>query len=116
MLATISHIMLYKRKTYSKKELREYEEWVEKNRVRKPTQAQLDSDSRKFFSSQASFRISRDRTSHILSKDTPGGGTPLSQAPQYTGVAVIGVATMHKSNAVPVFSEKEAKELSSMRR
>jgi hypothetical protein len=27
-----------------------------------------------------------------------------------------GVATMHKSNAVPVFTDNEAKEISSMRR
>jgi hypothetical protein len=27
-----------------------------------------------------------------------------------------GVATMHKSNAVPVFTDKEAKEISNMRR
>jgi len=28
----------------------------------------------------------------------------------------MGIATMHKSNAVPVFSDDEAKEISSMRR
>ena len=34
----------------------------------------------------------------------------------YTGAKMKGVATMHKSNAVPVFSDNEAKEISSMRR
>jgi hypothetical protein len=34
----------------------------------------------------------------------------------YTGEKMKGVATMHKSNAVPVFTDKEAKEISSMRR
>lgn len=34
----------------------------------------------------------------------------------YTGTAMLGVATMHKSNAVPVFSESEAQEISRMRR
>ena len=34
----------------------------------------------------------------------------------YTGDKMKGVATMHKSNAVPVFTDKEAKEISSMRR
>ena len=35
---------------------------------------------------------------------------------KYTGEKVLGVGTLHKSNAVPIFSEQEAKDLSSMRR
>ncbi len=34
----------------------------------------------------------------------------------YTGDKMKGIATMHKSNAVPVFTDNEAKEISSMRR
>jgi len=34
----------------------------------------------------------------------------------YTGDKMRGVATMHKSNAVPVFNDTQAKEISSMRR
>jgi len=34
----------------------------------------------------------------------------------YTGEKMKGVATMHKSNAVPVFTDNEAKEISNMRR
>lgn len=37
-------------------------------------------------------------------------------SPTYTGTKVIGIGTMHKSNAVPIFSDDEAKEISSMRR
>lgn len=35
---------------------------------------------------------------------------------RYTGSAMIGIATMHKSNMVPVFSNKEAEDISKMRR
>ena len=35
---------------------------------------------------------------------------------EYTGTKVKGIATMHKSNAVPVFSNDEAVEISNMRR
>lgn len=35
---------------------------------------------------------------------------------QYTGDAMIGIATLHKSNAVPVFTEQEAQDISKMRR
>lgn len=35
---------------------------------------------------------------------------------KYTGDAMIGIATLHKSNAVPVFSTEDAKDISRMRR
>ena len=34
----------------------------------------------------------------------------------YTGDAMIGIATLHKSNAVPVFTVEEAVDISNMRR
>ena len=34
----------------------------------------------------------------------------------YTGNKIIGIGTMHKSNAVPIFSDEEAKDISKMRR
>ena len=34
----------------------------------------------------------------------------------YTGEKIKGIGTMHKSNAVPIFSDNEAKEIASMRR
>ena len=35
---------------------------------------------------------------------------------QYTGTKIKGIGTMHKSNAVPIFTDNEAKEIASMRR
>lgn len=35
---------------------------------------------------------------------------------RYTGTLIKGIATMHKSNAVPVINDEQAKEISSMRR
>lgn len=54
-------------------------------------------------------------TSHIPSRDT-GGNATLAPAKVYTGTKVKGIATMHKSNAVPVFSDEEAIDISKMRR
>jgi hypothetical protein len=34
----------------------------------------------------------------------------------YTGDKIKGIGTMHKSNAVPIFTDNEAKEIASMRR
>lgn len=57
----------------------------------------------------------RGNTKHIPSRVTEGGSTaPVHKV--YTGTKVKGIATMHKSNAVPVFSDEEAVEISRMRR
>lgn len=57
----------------------------------------------------------RNTTAHIKSRDT-GGNAVLQPAKIYTGTKVKGIATMHKSNAVPVFSDEEAIDISRMRR
>jgi hypothetical protein len=57
----------------------------------------------------------RNTTSHLKSVDT-GGNALLKPSPVYTGTKVKGIATMHKSNAVPVFSDEEAIDISKMRR
>jgi hypothetical protein len=36
--------------------------------------------------------------------------------PKYTGTKILGIGTMHKSNAVPVFSQEEAHDIATMRR
>jgi len=56
-------------------------------------------------------------TSHIPSRSTGEVGVATYKAPpQYTGNKVKGIGTMHKSNAVPIFSDEEAVAISSMRR
>ncbi len=58
----------------------------------------------------------RNTTAHIKSLDTGVGNATLPPPKVYTGTKVKGIATMHKSNAVPVFSDDEAVEISRMRR
>ena len=55
-------------------------------------------------------------TTHIPSRNTGDGIATTKQIPQYTGTKIIGIGTMHKSNAVPIFSDEEAKDISTMRR
>ena len=57
----------------------------------------------------------RSTSNHIPSRDT-GGNAALSPAKVYTGTKVKGIGTMHKSNAVPIFSDEEAIAISTMRR
>lgn len=44
------------------------------------------------------------------------GAVTSAKTQQYTGTAMMGIATLHKSNAVPVFSQEDAVEISRMRR
>lgn len=53
---------------------------------------------------------------NIPSRVTPGGDCSRKEQVQYTGTKMLGIGTMHKSNSVPVFSDDEAKAISSMRR
>jgi hypothetical protein len=57
----------------------------------------------------------RNTTAHLKSIDT-GGNATLKPPKVYTGDKVKGIATMHKSNAVPVFSDEQAIDISRMRR
>lgn len=62
----------------------------------------------------------------IYRRETPkipslNGGRDMGPAVKpaqkvYTGTKIIGIGTMHKSNAVPIFSDEDAKDISSMRR
>jgi hypothetical protein len=62
------------------------------------------------------FAPFRRETPKVASLDT--GFITCSKTFQnsYTGDKIKGIGTMHKSNAVPVFSDTEAKEIASMRR
>ena len=53
----------------------------------------------------------KNGTYHLI----PGDCTK-KESPKYTGTLVKGIATMHKSNAVPVISQEEATDIANMRR
>ena len=48
--------------------------------------------------------------------DCISGVAPKAAEKQYTGTRLVGIATLHKSNMVPVFRKEDAVEISSMRR
>jgi hypothetical protein len=59
----------------------------------------------------------RTTSNHIPSRDTGHlGAVRTKEIPQYTGTKIKGIGTMHKSNAVPVFSDEEAVAIATMRR
>ena len=55
-------------------------------------------------------------TQHIESRDTGWVTCARPTDKEYTGTKIKGIGTMHKSNAVPIFTDEEAKDISKMRR
>ena len=58
----------------------------------------------------------RDADVHYASVDSESVNTALPEKKTYTGTLIKGIATMHKSNAVPVLNDEEARDLATMRR
>jgi len=59
------------------------------------------------------------RGSELLNKPSSRTGAGIAakkESFQYTGTAIKGIGTMHKSNAVPIFTDEEAIDISKMRR
>jgi len=58
----------------------------------------------------------RDTGPKIASLPFTGGACTKAPDKVYTGTLIKGIGTMHKSNAVPIFSDEEAKDIARMRR
>jgi hypothetical protein len=75
------------------------------------------------------YNAPKKTISDFLPKTPPGRETPKIESQdtgwvpcvkvkdhEYTGTKIKGIGTMHKSNAVPIFTDEEAKDISKMRR
>lgn len=61
--------------------------------------------------------IPEDRLPPPINSHKPTiGDTAKIPSPVYTGDKIVGISTMHKSNAIPVFSQEEAEDIAKMRR
>jgi hypothetical protein len=60
--------------------------------------------------------VGRTNTHHLKSLNSGAGVAALAPAKVYTGTKIKGIGTMHKSNAVPIFSDEEAVAIANMRR
>ena len=72
----------------------------------------------KSLSSSYSLKIpeGRNTTAHIKSVDTGAACATKKEPQRYTGTLIKGIATMHKSNAVPILNDQDAIDISRMRR
>lgn len=58
----------------------------------------------------------RRETPKIPSLPFTGAPCTKKESQKYTGTAIKGIGTMHKSNSVPIFTDEQAIEIATMRR
>lgn len=103
-----------KKKSKTKKEIAEYQAWLDNiNKMKtnfsrgKPTKSVTLSQPKPYIR----------ETPKYPSLETPGGDcTKPVHGKVYTGSAMRGIGTLHKSNAVPIFTDEEARDQATMRR
>ena len=82
-----------------------YKKWNISNEKSKP--------STKTFVPSYSYR---DSDNKLPSVELSGGACSRKPDRQYTGSLVIGISTLHKSNAVPIINQEQAEDIARMRR
>jgi hypothetical protein len=101
-----------KKKQKPKAERDEYDAWLKKHQS---PSVPKNSTFKTLKSYSLAIPEGRD-TRKYASLDTGVGNATKKTQKIYTGDKIVGIATMHKSNAVPVFNSEQAVEISSMRR
>lgn len=95
--------------------LKEYTDYCQGNYKSKAQKSVANNDFKPLKTVESYVR----KTEYIPSKDSTESFAPCTrkEPQQYSGERkLLGIATMHKSNLVPVFSDDDAKELAKMRR
>ena len=95
-------------------DIEQYIAWVHGQTARKkPAQYQTPDEVKTYeWKPPASYR----ETTNYRSANTGVGNALAQPKKEYTGTLIKGIATMHKSNAVPVINQEEAESIAKMRR
>jgi hypothetical protein len=124
--------LIHVRKTLTHEQIREYERWkskherdLERNKVVLKNRAAKLPKEKIFWEKEAEKReqVNKVRVLHqtipsleVTEKVYNTGDAPFEPQLMYTGDKMLGVACLHKSSLVPVFSEEEVLDISKMRR
>ena len=104
-----------KKKSKTKKEIAEYEAWLDSVNSMTTNFSRGRNVKVAVISQPKPFVR---ETPHYPSLNTGAVGTctkPI-HGKKYTGDKLLGIGTLHKSNAVPIFSQEEAQDQAKMRR
>jgi hypothetical protein len=108
-----------KKKSKTKKQLAEYQSWLDSIENQKTNFSKKTMTKKSFnLTTVPKLTIPPGRdVKQYPSMVTPGGSaTKPVKGNVYTGTAMKGIGTLHKSNAVPIFSNEEAIDQANMRR
>ena len=103
-----------KRKSKTKVEKKQYQDWLNSiNSIPLPSNGK-----KKKFCSEGieSKSYTRETVRYESRGDGVGAATKPIKGMTYTGDKMLGIGTLHKSNAVPIFSDSDAKDQANMRR
>jgi hypothetical protein len=104
-----------KKPTAKQRQMKEnWEKMLKKYEPKKPLAASRTVNS----SSYSLGNSTRRETPYYPSLNSGLGNAtkPIHHQKVYTGTAMKGIGTMHKSNSVPIFSDEEAVAIATMRR
>ena len=96
---------------------------IKNHKILKVLNCKLSSMKKKISIHKKMRRVQQQQYNSLMEEYMKSGdyhkikGDCTKQEPmKYTGTLVKGIATMHKSNAVPVISQEEATDIANMRR
>ena len=109
------HIRKSKAKQKPKAVREQYEQWLDSVMAQKTNFSRGIKTTKVISTTSTPYRR---ETPHYPSLNTGAVGTCTKpvHGKVYTGDKMIGIGTLHKSNAVPVFNSEDAVEISRMRR
>lgn len=111
-VSTVNHGKIKKKLTAPQRRAKvEHEAWLRKQGLHSDQLSERKSKKHK----KEERNFVYDSRRNIPTSDKVGNGFKKEEN-KYTGTLVTGIATMHKSNAVPVINKKQAEEIASMRR
>ena len=104
-------VKISKQKLRPKKEREEYAAWLASHQSKK-----VIHEVSQPFVYKLTTPVGRTTTKHIPSLNTGLAVAPAAPQKVYTGDKMLGIGTLHKSNAVPVFRQEDAEDMAKMRR
>lgn len=93
-----------------------HDAWLKKMGAHPDQLKAKKSKEKKSYVFNEAYNRTLETESNIKTSNNVSGYAPLPKRKIYTGTLIKGIATMHKSNAVPVINDDDAKEIARMRR
>ena len=117
MMIVYTNTRSRKKKASTKRKVDEYQAWLKSVQATSTNFSSGSSTKRQAASKSVNVSVPTDRNPYAHPSLSSGHyDTFKKQVNQYTGDKMVGIGTLHKSNAVPIFNTQDAKDQANMRR